>query len=502
MYAKSPAGKASGVLGMAFVAVVLAMCSTSTWATCSSALSGTTATVTCNQNTDSLTLSQVAGNWYHTGPVIAGSIYDWDSNAAGTQYLAAGGTVQVNFPAGATLHIGNTVTPASALVGAVGITNPASSGTQVYLDAAAATGAAVYTIDDAFGVTGVGQLLFVDSASGGLELIVATGSAADVLYIRSVCSCDTVLVQGTSGNDAVSFGKNGSTQLILGAVTVLNDSGFTTVTVDDHADATARGAIVTSTGITGLAPAPINWNYFDIGSIDLVMGSGDDMVSVRSLENPFGLSSLAIDGTAGHDTVAIANDTLNAQAIKASVSIANSGGFSTVVIHNAADSQPRNAILTPDGISGLAPAPITWVSQGLASVSATVGAAGSILHVLGTPSNPLLPDTFQTTISFVNGDNRCYINGAGLGAHSVTTIAGGGGDDLFVVSAVATSAGLSIYGGSQAVADQLVYTSGAATGAFPGSGLLTPTDPSAAPIYYNSIELFSIHDWIFSSGFE
>jgi len=50
--------------------------------------------------------------------------------------------------------------------------------------------------------------------------------------------------------------------------------------------------------------------------------------------------------------------------------------------------------------------------------------------------------------------------------------------------------------------DELVYTGGPATGAFPGNGTLTPTDINAHAINYDSIEHFSINDWIFGDGFQ
>ena len=48
--------------------------------------------------------------------------------------------------------------------------------------------------------------------------------------------------------------------------------------------------------------------------------------------------------------------------------------------------------------------------------------------------------------------------------------------------------------------DELVYTDGPATGAFPGNGTLTPTDINAHAINYNSIGHFSFNDVIFGDS--
>ena len=117
-------------------------------------------------------------------------------------------------------------------------------------------------------------------------------------------------------------------------------------------------------------------------------------------------------------------------------------------------------------------------------------------HVVSAPAN------VQLLVDLGEGDNRCYVTGAGLGAGGSLNLNAGSGDDLFVVSAVPLASGLAIHGGSQAAGDELVYTSGPASGAFPGNGTLDPADPNADSIYYNSIEAFSVGDWLFSNGFE
>jgi len=111
--------------------------------------------------------------------------------------------------------------------------------------------------------------------------------------------------------------------------------------------------------------------------------------------------------------------------------------------------------------------------------------------------------SFINQVDMGGGDNECYVTGSGLGTASVNRMYGNAGDDLFVISAVPTSvSSVEIYGGSQSAGDEIAYTGGPMTGAFPGNGTLTPTDPNAHAINYNSIELFSISDLIFRDGFQ
>jgi hypothetical protein len=136
------------------------------------------------------------------------------------------------------------------------------------------------------------------------------------------------------------------------------------------------------------------------------------------------------------------------------------------------------------------------------SVRLYLGSGNDVVHVSSSNRN-VAGRSFVNVIDMRGGNNRCFVTGSGLGSASVNSIYGDTGDDQFVISAVATDvSSLNIYGGSQAAGDELVYTGGPASGAFPGNGTLTPADSNAHVINYNSIELFSINDVIFRDGFQ
>jgi len=162
----------------------------------------------------------------------------------------------------------------------------------------------------------------------------------------------------------------------------------------------------------------------------------------------------------------------------------------------------RNVTYSKTGITGVAPGHISWASNDVGSVRLYLGSGSDEVHVVSSNRN-VSGRSFINQIDLGGGNNQCSVTGSGLGTASVNSIYANAGDDQFVISAVPTDVGsVNIYGGSQAVWDELVYTGGPATGAFPGNGTLTPTDINAHAINYNSIESFSINDVIFRDGFQ
>ena len=463
------------------------------FASCSSIRSGATATVTCTAATDHVVISEdqfSVDAWHHTGTAFGADQYDWDSTVAGDQGIYAGDTINFESLGGGSLTIGDATTPADAVYGTVTVTQTVAATAQITLDSTTSATANTYTIDDASGSIIVNGLAFADTSSTGAGLTIITGTAADTVNILSVFNTDTLTVQGNNGADVVNIGKAGSVHGIAGSVTIKNTFSYSALTIDDSADVTGQTGTVMSGSITGIAPAAINWLTTDISSVLLNNGKGNDTVSVTAT-----LNSLTIQGTDGNDDyVFIGNGSV--QGIMAPVTIKNTLGHTHLDIDDSADATGREAFFTATGVSGVAPGAISWTESGVDQVAVTFGGGDDLVHVFSSPAG------VTTAIFLGNGNNRCSIAGSGLHAASSNYIHGGSGDDVFTISAVtASGASLSIFGGSQAVADEIIYTSGTATGAFPGNGVLMPTDPNAQWITYNSIESFNIDDRIFADDF-
>jgi hypothetical protein len=310
-----------------------------------------------------------------------------------------------------------------------------------------------------------------------------------------------VTIQGTNGHDTVNVGNGGSVQGILGAVDVRNFASRTALNIDDSADTNGRTATYTKFGVTGLAPAAITWAENDVSAVTLGMGVGTDTVHVQSVYSGSG-DPLTIHGTNGLDSVYFGDASGNAQQILTSVTVDNSASYTAVFVDDSADTTGRSVSYSKTGITGVAPGHIGWASNDVGSVRLYLGSGSDVVHVVSSNRN-VSGRSFINQIDLGDGNNQCFVTGSGLGTASVNKIYTSTGDDQFVISAVPTDvSSVNIYAGSQSVWDELVYTGGPATGAFPGNGTLTPTDINAHAINYESIEHFSIYDLIFRDGFQ
>jgi hypothetical protein len=382
-------------------------------------------------------------------------------------------------------------------VAAVTIDNSAAF-THIKLDDSADAFGRSVTLGDS-GITGIaqGSINWVAGDVSAIDLLMGTGN--DTLSVLS--SKKPVTIQGTAGHDTVTIGNGGSVQGILGAVDVHNFLSRTALIIDDSADATGRTATYTKTGVTGLAPAAITWPQNDINTVVLDMGTGADTVKVQTAYSGSG-DPLTIHGTNGLDSVYLGDASGNAQQILTPVQIDNAASYTAVYVDDSADTSGRSVHYSKTGITGVAPGAIGWASNDVGSVRVYLGSASDLVHVDSSNRN-VSGRSFINQIDLGGGSNLCYVTGSALGTSSVNRIYGNGGDDDFVISPVSTSVStLEIYGGSQSAGDEIFYTGGTVTGAFPGNGTLTPVDVNAHAINYNSIELFSVFDLIFSDGFQ
>jgi len=85
-------------------------------------------------------------------------------------------------------------------------------------------------------------------------------------------------------------GNNGSVQSIAGTLKVFNSGDFSTVNIDDTADARAR-SVTMSVGstygfISGLAPALIAYLKDDIRSLNVSSGSGGNTFTINDTLPP------------------------------------------------------------------------------------------------------------------------------------------------------------------------------------------------------------------------
>ena len=193
--------------------------------------------------------------------------------------------------------------------------------------------------------------------TGGVNI--TTGFADDTVNVRATGVVTNLSTLG--GNDTVNVGNAGSAQGILGALTIQNPGGFTSVHVNDSTDTVARTATLSTFNsggfdwgsIIGLAPASIVYKYADTSNVNVTTGSGNDTVNVLATGRTTNLST-----SGGHDTVNVGNAG-SVQGITGTLIIQNLHGTDTVNVNDSADTTGRGVRLSYSGpnlgtIGGLA----------------------------------------------------------------------------------------------------------------------------------------------------
>src|SRR5262249_33936489 len=149
-----------------------------------------------------------------------------------------------------------------------------------------------------------------------------------------------VRVEGSSATDTVNVGYQGSVQAVQGDVYVENPPSFSTLVVDDSADATARTVTLdtftpagdTAWGsITGLAPAAINYEYIDTRSLTVDTGTADGtIIDVAATGVPTNLVSHS-------DTQVHVGSGGSVQGIQGTLNIENPPRLDTIDVDDFAD---------------------------------------------------------------------------------------------------------------------------------------------------------------------
>jgi hypothetical protein len=156
-----------------------------------------------------------------------------------------------------------------------------------------------------------------------------SGTGSDTVNFSGSDVATPVTVNSHGGHDTVNIGTDGGAQFVKGDVTIKNSPSFSTINIDDSADAVARAPSISNGSIFGLAPGAIFWATSDISAINIIGGSGGNSYFVQS--GPTSFSEVLNTGS-GNDTVAFENDapglfTVNGQAGTDSVYVFDSNAI-------------------------------------------------------------------------------------------------------------------------------------------------------------------------------
>jgi hypothetical protein len=222
------------------------------------------------------------------------------------------------------------------------------------------------------------------------SIVVNSGHGNNVTNILRTIVPVSVVGGGTL--DTVNIGTGGSVQGISATVNVTNPpvGGYTTLNIDDSADAANHfNVVVTAGSVTGLAPATISYAQGDLRNLNISTGTGSNTVNVQStpfngVQNPH----TALIGHSGSTTVNIGNaGTLTG--IQGAVDVSNPpvGGYTTLNIDDSADGGTHsNVVVTSGSVTNLA-ATISYQQSDLAGLNINTGTGTNGISVQSTPFN-------------------------------------------------------------------------------------------------------------------
>jgi len=235
------------------------------------------------------------------------------------------------------------------------------------------------------------------------NITVNLGGGNNTINIQDVAYGQTVNVND-GGRDAINIGLNGSVQGIQGTVSMVNVPSYTALTVDDSKDRAGHTVTITSSSITGLATARINFRAYDLSSLLIEGSQAASTYNVQGTPHALALTTLVGNAHSGRDEVFVGNgNTLTGLAGNLTLTDTVTRAMA-VTIDDSKDPNTRRATITNSAITGLAPyATISYV-QGALSVLNIQGSHGisSVYRVQSTPSRPLFPPGTNLTINGAN----------------------------------------------------------------------------------------------------
>lgn len=459
--------------------------------------------VTTGQAADTVNVLSTASGSSGPEPVTLNSTGNNDivniGNAGSVQTILA--PVNVNNSPSFTIL---TIDDSADATGRTAILNPASiTGLAPAAINWTITDIATLTINGGSG----GNTFTVTGTAPGFADTLNTGTGSDTVTVQG--TSNTLNVNGQNGADTVTIGNAGSVQGINGVVNITNAFAFTSIIVDDSADGTARTATINNTGITGLAPAAINYVQNDVNSLTvnggtggntftvaatpsightvptvLNSGTGADTVAVQTTSGAGG-STLTVNGQNGADTVTIGNAGSTA-GIAGAVTVGNALGSTSLIADDSADATGSTVAVNGTSITGLPSATINYsaasTTVGVTAVTVSTGTANDTVTVtpdpnitftvnggpqgavppgdtlnltLGGATNPALNITGITGPS-VSGQytfgNRRPVNFTSIETYSAAgistlTITGSPGADTLVINATSPNSGTFTFNG-------------------------------------------------------
>jgi hypothetical protein len=281
-----------------------------------------------------------------------------------------------------------------------------------------------------------------------------TGSGVDAITVRAAGTPLTVTTttgNGGGGNDHVTLGDAGSVQGLTAAVTIYNGPSYDRLTVDDSADGASYPAVaITGGGITGLAPAPLNFTSYSVSTLTVLGGGGNNTYTVT------GALALALTLSTGTGVDAV---NVQAAAFLSGLTVDSSagGGADVITLGDAAH--------TLAGITGPGPVTVT-AAAGDALVLNDQGNSAARTYTLTATTvtwagGPTVSYGGLGSLTLYDSNGGDHVNVESTNAAAFTTVNAGAGGDVFRVTptsqSLANIAGPLTLNGSGCGADALEF---------------------------------------------
>lgn len=360
------------------------------------------------------------------------------------------------------------------------------------------------------------------------NLVVKTGTGSDTVNVRSTTIRGNTLVQGNA-QITVNVGDHGSIGGITSPLRIEDPPAYARVTLDDSANTAPQTFTLDTVSRTGesgpflrvqrpsTAEILCKWNDLaspfilnagsggntftvaglfpspgDVHTVDLNTGTGTDTTYVWGTQSG---TTLNIHGQDGADTVKIGYGG-NAQGIGGTVTVDNSGYYTSLFVDDSNDASPRTVTLdtTTVGIdtdwqkiAGITPGTIEYQGHGISAPTLLGGSGGNTFNVLHTAS--YLPSTPEPALVLGTGDGNDTVNVSSIAGQLVVN--GEGGNDTLALNVAAG-----------AMNSPLIYDGGMGNDVLmlAGAGPADPFTISAFAITHGSVNLTYVNLEAFQLG--
>jgi hypothetical protein len=240
-------------------------------------------------------------------------------------------------------------------------------------------------------------------------------------------------------------------QGITAAVTIYNGPSYDRLTVDDSADgASYPNVAITGGGITGLAPAPLNFTSYSVSTLTVLGGGGNNTYTISGAP----ALALTLNPGTGADAVNIQTAAFFAGA---GLTVDSSAGSGADVITLGDAANTLGGITGPVTVTGAPGDALVVNDQGNAAAQTYTLTATTVTWAGG----PTVSYGGLGSLTLNDSNGGDHVNVEGTNAAVFTTVNAGAGGDVFRVTptsqSLANIAGPLTLNGSGSGADALEF---------------------------------------------